>query len=67
MKEVKLSLLFSQAELEILSNLINQKDFIKIREFLNKEQISKNIKEKGVLPDYLYYFLEYNFNKIKIV
>lgn len=66
MIKMKLQDLFNNEELNKLSNLINKKDFIEIRIFLNEENVSNKLNKKGILPDYLYYFLEYNFNKIKI-
>jgi len=58
-KEIKLEELFDSNELNLLLELINENDFTRIREFLNTRK--EKLEKKGVLPDYLFYYLKYKF------
>jgi hypothetical protein len=53
--------LFDKKELRAIRELINKGDKEGLRKFLNERE--EKLKEKGVLPDYLYYYLEFTFKK----
>ena len=63
MNSIPLKYLFNSKDLNTLTGLIKKNNFKDLRIFLNSEDVSKNLEDKGVLPDYLYYFLEYKFQK----
>jgi hypothetical protein len=60
-KIIKLKELFDSSELNLLLELINENDFKKVREFLNARK--EKLKKKGILPDYLYYYLLYKLGE----
>jgi hypothetical protein len=65
-KTIRLEELFGKKDLVTLRAFINRNDPKGLREFLNQRESS--LKEKGVLPDYLYYYLKYAFrDKLKEV
>lgn len=61
MKIIKLSALFNSKELGQLLYFINSNDWAGLRIFLNSKK--ENLEKKGVLPDYLYYWLQSQFQK----
>jgi hypothetical protein len=58
-KTIELGELFDNSELNLLMELINENDFAKIREFLNARK--EKLEKKGVVSDYLFYWLKYKF------
>lgn len=59
MKSKQLSEILEKFDLIIAKQLIDNKEWDKLREFLNS--IDSKLKKKGLLPDYLYYVLVANF------
>jgi hypothetical protein len=55
-KEVSLNDLFSNTDLKVIEGLIHKKG---LKEFLISKR--QELESKGVLPEYLYYFLENKF------
>jgi len=63
---ISLGELFDDKDLRTLNAFINKKDLKGMRAFLDSKQSS--LLEKGVVPDYLYYYLQYAFrDKLKEV
>jgi len=61
MKTIKLAELFNDEEIHTILDFINTGAWATLRLFLNQKK--KRLKKKGVLPDYLYYWLEFQFRK----
>ena len=55
-KEVKLTDLLDKEDLKIVFKLIKGNDWVTLRAYLHS--IEDKLKEKGVLPDYLFYALQ---------
>jgi len=56
-RAVELKELLTPEEIAKVSEYLERKDFKGLKEFLKKRE--KKLKEKGVLPEYLTYYLEY--------
>lgn len=56
-KVVSLKELLTDKEIEKVSEFLEKEDYKSLREFLKKRR--KKLIEKGVLPEYLSYYLEY--------
>lgn len=54
-KTIELGKLFNKTQLKEILAFINKNKWAELREYLNKSK--KELKKKGILPDYLYYFL----------
>lgn len=62
-KNMKLSEMFSEEELEDLRLILREKDWELLKKWLNEEKRKEALKQKGILADYLYYVLFSEFNK----
>lgn len=63
-KTITLNELFNKNELKQLHNFIKKNEWNNIKTFLNSNPIKDNLLEKGLLADYLYYYLQYIFNGV---
>lgn len=63
MKEIRMKDLFNNKQIRELTKLLNKKDLKGLREYLNQTEIKDMLEKKGVLADYLYYFLEHKLGK----
>ncbi len=61
MKSIKLSELFDETDLDLILAYINHNEWLGLRIFLNSRKVQ--LEKKGVLPDYLYYWLIHHFKK----
>lgn len=59
MNQISLNKLLDTAEIKHMENLISQDRKTEIREYLNEPERKQRLSDKGVLADYLYYFLMY--------
>lgn len=64
-KTVELKDLLSKSDLKQVKKFIENNDWNGLRNFLNEEKKKKELEEKGVLSDYLYYFLLSQKEKIR--
>jgi len=55
--------LFDSSELKEIYSLIQKSEWEKLREYLNEKDRKKKLREKGVVADYLYYYLQYKFGR----
>jgi hypothetical protein len=61
-KTISLNELFTdKKEQEELTDIINKRNSKKLREWLNEKERKEMLEKKGVLSDYLYYYLYYKF------
>jgi hypothetical protein len=63
---ITLDALLTKKELSELKSFFKKKDLKAVRQYLNEPERKKQLEEKGVVSDYLYYFLELNHPKIFI-
>lgn len=61
MKTIKLSALFNSKELGRILDFLNSNDWAGLRIFLNSKK--EDLEKKGVLPDFIYYWLQSQFGK----
>ena len=57
-KQVELKDLLSNEEILDVELFIREKDWINLKIYLNKSPLKEKLKEKGVLADYLFYYLQ---------
>lgn len=65
MKTIKLSDIFNSKEIDTILDCINSGSWATLRLFLNQKK--RKLKKKGILPDYLFYWLESNFRDFDFV
>lgn len=56
-KEIKVVDLLTKAELKKVEKFLVQNQPQKLRDYLNKDRRKAKLREKGVIADYLYYWL----------
>ena len=57
MKTIQLNEIFDDDEIQIMINHINSNELTQLRKFLNSKKTK--LEKVGILPDYLYYYLQY--------
>lgn len=56
-KTIEMKELFTDEEIKEITKLLNKKDYDALRKFLRERE--KKLAEKGILPDYLFYYLQF--------
>jgi hypothetical protein len=62
-KTIKMRELFNSSELKEIHSFIKKADWQKLRKYLNEKDRKKRLKAKGIIADYLYFYLQYKFIK----
>lgn len=57
-KSIALGELFDNKELKEIKKFIDKKNWKELREYLNSHPLKDRLYNKGILADYLYYWLE---------
>ena len=64
MQQINLNQLLNKTEIKHIFSLIKKKEYIKAKLFLRGKK--EYLEGKGIIPDYLFYFLQYQIEVRKI-
>jgi hypothetical protein len=59
---MQLGEIFNSEDLGVVTNLLNAQNFTELKKFLHSK--SQELARLGILADYLYYYLEYQFRSM---
>ncbi|MBK7362719.1 MAG: hypothetical protein IPJ01_10525 [Micavibrio sp.] len=55
--------ILNKKELSDIESFFKKNDMVGLKSYLNETELKNRLEEKGILADYLYYALQYQFSK----
>jgi hypothetical protein len=62
-KQVSIGELLEESDFKVVNELCNAGQWDRLRKFLNEPGLKSKLQKRGVLPDYLFYFLQHSFTQ----
>jgi hypothetical protein len=64
-KQVSMGELLEESDFKVVNELCNAHQWDRLRKFLNEPELKKKLEKRGVLSDYLFYFLQHSCTQVE--